>query len=448
MKFIGGSQILVLVLTLCLANHPDRATISMGQDPPNGGHASEAPEQSTDGTQDHKSSEFPWSKDAPDYHAARTEARSWSDEQLRAAIEKTQLGQESELLLLEVVHRGGQRWMEYLANRHDALMRFSDQPPADYDDIVSLTISSNLHLLTALRRVQKKPDPLRILVAGKLNLSYTLNQRPLFRILIVNLDEEKEAVLGFTVGGNDRSGRLARWRIEVRDEEGKMLPVKRIFAAMRGGISTFQGLEYFESWHTTLPLENYVEIEAPGNYTMRILYHNDVAIVDRGDIEHRIVSRSPEMKLQVRPLSVSVTNAEREAARRWIAELPNSGPVKMMIGIIESPEFLNPTSPPGRLQSMYTSAVPDLIDAALDPMLEPGKRAWVLGILFAITGHNDPRHVRESLFSPNEIIGAYEYCGAGKGAVSGGRVDPVKQWAFAVRWRVWKEESYYVIRSE
>ena len=134
-----------------------------------------------------------------------------SDEQLRAAIEKTKLGDESEPLLLEVVRRGGQSWNDYLTNRHDALMRFVGQPLTKDDDLNRLTLS-NLHLLTALRRVQKKPDPLRILIAGKLNRYYSLDERPSFRLSIVNLDEEEQAVLGFTCGGNDRTGRLARWR--------------------------------------------------------------------------------------------------------------------------------------------------------------------------------------------------------------------------------------------
>ena len=93
-------------------------------------------------------------------------------------------------------------------------------------------------MFTALRRLQNKPDPLRILVAGKLKESYSLDQKPRFTLLITNLDEDKRTVTGFTRGGNDRSGRLARWRLEVRDQKGRMLPNRTPFGFM--GVESFR----------------------------------------------------------------------------------------------------------------------------------------------------------------------------------------------------------------
>ena len=197
MRPIGGSRVFPLVLALCLANCPP-GTISVGQESPKDGHDSEGPGPSVGGTQNNTSVGLSRSLDTPNPHATRTEAAQWSDEQLRAAIEKTKLGMESELLLLEVVRRGGQRWIDYLENRHDALIRFINQPPND-DDLLHRLSLSNLHLLTALRRVQRRPDPLRILVVGEFNRSYSLHERPQFRILIVNLDEEEQrGAMGFT----------------------------------------------------------------------------------------------------------------------------------------------------------------------------------------------------------------------------------------------------------
>ena len=127
---------------------------------------------------------------------------------------------------------------------------------------------SNLHLLTALRRVQKKPDPLRILVAGKLKRGYSLQEKPRFTLLLTNLDEEKQPVTGFTVGGDYRTGRLARWRFEVRDEKGRLLPIIGPGLLMGGGLGHWETLEYGESWKAELPLESYVHISAPGKYTL------------------------------------------------------------------------------------------------------------------------------------------------------------------------------------
>ena len=134
-------------------------------------------------------------------------------------------------------------------------------------------------------------------------------------------------------------------------------------------------------------------------------------------------------------------------SEKWISELPEAGPVKMAIGIIESEKLLDPKSPPGRLQQMYTKAIPDLIDAALDSNLKPGQRAWVLGMLFAITGHNDPRG---SLgLDGSEVIGSYvaEDADGGRSSCNGGEIDLTKQRAFANKWRVWKTDHYYTIET-
>jgi hypothetical protein len=384
-----------------------------------------------------------------------SEIQKMSEEELRAALEKSEIGQEDERLLLEIVRRGGDGWKQYLATRYDACMKLINSPlPANpsANELLSRIRLNSLNLLTALRRIQNKPAPLQILVAGKLELTYPLHRKPSFTILIVNLDEEKQAVYGFTRGGNDRSGRLARWRFEVRDEKGEMLPIESPpNPFIGGGICGRETLEYGESWKTELPLGKYVNLTAPGKYRVRLFYHNQVEIVDSKDISDLITFQSAEIKLEVTPLNVIVTDNERQNARRWISELPDAGPVKMeMGGIVESEEFLDPLSPAGRLQSMYTSAVPDLIDAALDENLKPGQCAWVLGLLFAITGHNDPRPRYidgvEKMESESNIIGAYEYVySGGRGSFHNGSVSPEKQRAFAERWRVWKTNQYYII---
>jgi hypothetical protein len=379
---------------------------------------------------------------------ATAEIRKWTDGRLRAEVEKADLGREDERLLLEIVRRGGHEWQDFLAARYDALMRFIESPSAKDSpmEAVGRWWRSNLHLLTALRRLQSKPDPLRILVAGKLDVSYSLHQKPQFTLLITNLDEAKQTVTGFTDGGHDRSGRLARWRFEIRDQNGRMLPIRTPFGFMGGGIYTRATLKYFESWSTTLRLRDYVDVPAPGRYSLRVFYHNEVEIDGSADINDRITSRSEEMTFEVTRLRISLSDKMRQEAREWISQLPDAGPVKMAIGIIEQKAFLDPDSAPGQLQRMYTSAVPDLIDAALDPKLTTGQRAWVLGLLFAITGHNDPRDM-EHFFAGSAILGSFEYIGDGTGSRPGGQIDVKKQRAFAEKWRVWKTNGYYSIET-
>jgi hypothetical protein len=67
-------------------------------------------------------------------------------------------------------------------------------------------------------------------------------------------------------------------------------------------------------------------------------------------------------------------------------------------------------------------------------------------LLFAITGHNDPRKVAP-LFDGSDILGSYEYCGDGEGSCRDGQINSEKQKAFAEKWRVWKTDGYYVIEK-
>jgi hypothetical protein len=93
---------------------------------------------------------------------------------------------------------------------------------------------------------------------------------------------------------------------------------------------------------------------------------------------------------------------------------------------------------------MYTKAIPDLIDAALDPDLTPGKRAWVLALLTGITGHNNPC---DGFFSGPQILGAYELVSGESRETGRGRIDPEQQTAFAEKWRAWKTDGCFIIEK-
>lgn len=374
---------------------------------------------------------------------AREDLTKWTDTELHKAIESSRPGSEDERQLSEVVRRGGDDWKKLLLDRNRAFSELLEHPDAAAErrrwDLC------NLNLLTALRRVEGKPDPLRVLVAGKRKLTRSLHHKLEFSALVVNLDIEKKTLHGLTRGGNDRSGRLERWRFEIRDEKGEALPCIQQFGFMGGGIFSMQDLESDESWQTELLLRKYVLVSKPGKYKMRPHYHNNAVIARSESIDGLITAQSDEIELEVTPINVSVTEKEREQARKWIARLPEEGPVKILMdGVIESPKHLDPTSPPGELQRMYTDAIPDLIDAALDPDLTPGKRAWVLGLLTGITGHNNPC---DGLFDGAEILGDYEYESSGASGSGGGKISPTKQKGFAEKWRVWKTDRYFKIEK-
>jgi len=107
-------------------------------------------------------------------------------------------------------------------------------------------------------------------------------------------------------------------------------------------------------------------------------------------------------------------------------------------------DLLGEDTAAAKLYALGASAIPFLIDAALDKKSSPRKRAWVLGMLFGITGHNDPRQWNGFLGNPF-IIGQHEYKTSVVGGISGGMIDVKQQRKFAEQWRVWKNRGYYKV---
>ena len=341
------------------------------------------------------------------------ELQSSSDEQLRKSLEKL-LGNPAfrddclyEPCLSEIMRRGGKTWEAFLTAKLETLTRKRFKLSDDADDTQSGG-QYNLELLTALRRVQKKPDPLVVVLHAKGPLEATPLSLPRLKVKIKNVDCEKIAV-GFTNGGNYRSGRQARWRIVVRDGKGAELPAKGLPSGfvMGGGIYTEGLLEYGKSWETVLNVGSFVEIRQPGTYSLEVLYHNTRTIADEADISGLIVSRSKPVTLVVRPLVIELTAQQRKQAAEWISALDANRRLKIVAGTYGkwAHEFVPPNTPEGRLLGMGIKAAPVLIESLRDKSLSDKKRAWLLALLFSATGQNDPRE--------SDAVGAYDYQEAG-----------------------------------
>jgi hypothetical protein len=142
-----------------------------------------------------------------------------------------------------------------------------------------------------------------------------------------------------------------------------------------------------------LDIGSFVEIRQPGTYSLEVLYHNTKAIADESDISGLIVSRAKPITLIMRPLVIELTAQERKQAAQWIAALNANQRVKVVAGTYgeSAHKFVPPTTPEGRLLGMGVKAVPALVESLGDKSLSDKKRAWILAILFSVTGENDPR---------------------------------------------------------
>ena len=157
----------------------------------------------------------------------------------------------------------------------------------------------NLALLTALRRAQKQPDPLRIQV------SLVSSSPPTIRATITSADVGRELVR-LQHGGDYRGGRLERWRIVLTDEQGRTAGDSNFLSIMGGGKSSVVGLNYGQAgeYEPEMDLRAYVAPPKSGKYSLQVLYHNDAEIAGETDLAGLIITQSA-------PIAVSVQGCEK-----------------------------------------------------------------------------------------------------------------------------------------
>jgi len=338
------------------------------------------------------------------------------------------------------------------AHRELCLVELGRRGGSAIEAYLSGIAGQRLELLTALRRAQRKRDPIEIVLKGPPDRDCEVSDLPVFEVALVNVDEEG-TTLAFTEGGNYRSGRLERWRLEVVLKGGEPMPPLAKRSGAGGGAFAHGQLAPGESWETRLAMEKYVDIRDPGEYAVRIQYHDHVEIAHLPFIDDLIVNSSKPIRLVVRPREVEVTQSELDVAAALLGELDPRSPLRVLAGAYgpEAHDFIAPDSPQGKLLHLGWKAVPPLLDDLLGDGEDPYRRAWVLSLLFTITGKNDPRE------GPG-ALGAHEYRESGwallgsrpgrpatgglgvggRGTVSGGKPDPGAQAELVQAWREWK----------
>ena len=153
-------------------------------------------------------------------------------------------------------------------------------------------------------------------------------------------------------------------------------------------------LKYGESWETVLDLRNFISTPPPGRYQLQVFYHNTKTIADEDDLSHLIVSKSAAIPIVIEPTVIVRSNADVRKARNLIAKLSPAEKLKVVAGSYGpwAHGFVAPDSPQGKLLEMGLKAVPPLIDALCHDDLRLHQQAFILSVLFSITGENDPRN--------------------------------------------------------
>jgi hypothetical protein len=125
---------------------------------------------------------------------------------------------------------------------------------------------------------------------------------------------------------------------------------------------------------------------------VRVQYHADDVIAFARDVRGWILATSEPIVVRLRPLRVKLTRAELERTRAWIDSIEVSRP-PLLVEQRWTPEFRLTTCQHRPEDSLFESgpkALPALLDA-LDPAdMDPLRRAWVLALLWDITGVHRP----------------------------------------------------------
>ncbi|MBI1829908.1 MAG: hypothetical protein HYR84_00490 [Planctomycetes bacterium] len=294
----------------------------------------------------------------------------------------------------------------------------------------------NLEVLTALRRLQKKADPIGIEVRGAGEIEAVFPNVPDLDVALVNQDERR-AIVGYQAGGDYRTGRQERWRLDVRDAKGNSLPVIDYLSAFGGGLTGYSVLKPDQKWQTTLHVRSFIKLP-PGDYTLRVQYHDIDSIAGLDWVGGRIVCQSNEIRLHIQPRVIDVSAEEKKTIDSLIEKIDGKQEVRVAEGPFgkEHHKLIAPDSPQGRLLSLGWKVVPPLIDEATHEATSPRRRAVLLSMLFTLTGYHDPRH--ESGVLP-------DYRGPGESA-SNAKIDHAKQFEFAKQWTAFRK--HLVVRGE
>ena len=168
------------------------------------------------------------------------------------------------------------------------------------------------------------------------------------------------------------------------------LPLKDAGLLGEGHSGAIADLMPGQSYHATLDLGGYVEIQRPGKYTLEVLFHDSEFIADEGDVSGLIVFRTKPITLIVRPLVIELTAEERKQAEKWFAAINTKLPVHHVGGMFSYGPVV-PDTPQGQLLKMGVKAIPVLMKS-LNESFSSEERAWILSLLFGVTGRNDPQN--------------------------------------------------------
>jgi hypothetical protein len=301
--------------------------------------------------------------------------------------------------------------------------------------------AGDLQLLTALRRLQGKPDPVAIEVREVRPETVVWPGGVELDLAIVHRDLEGELVT-LRLGGDYRSGRATRWRLEAVGADGRPAERCRFRPGIGGGAEQVMALAPGAEQRVTLRSLSYLEPLEPGRYRLRAARHEYVSIVDEPDLEGRLCLETADIAVEVRPRTIRATKVELAMLAQAFEEHDENEPLWIVAPWEAGNPFdvANPRTPIERIASGGWKSVPVLIDALDRPSSSVRERAWALVLLYDLTGVYDPTAWDAGVGLVRERYGRHDWGSGhvllgGSGTVGSGEPSRTAQEPLIAKWR-------------
>ncbi len=269
-----------------------------------------------------------WDCDAKELAERVRSLRAQSDAALLTAIaSKKTLNKET---IAEMLRRGDPKFLGELQRRYESCRNERVQAKLKEPN-VSQSENYELLFLTAVNHAKKLPDPLPVVIKGKVNREVTFPEMPVFEVAVVNRHPENREV-AWQEGGNYRHGRRESFGFEVRCDDGELMPITPPKSGVGGGIISFVELKNGGEWANSLPLASYIKRLPPGKYKVRAAYAFGQDVGMYPDKSATFMCFSEPVELVVSRRSIQLSTAERAQAERLCRALPTDQPVKIIEG--------------------------------------------------------------------------------------------------------------------
>jgi len=285
--------------------------------------------------------------------------------------------------LAVMAERSGPRWIEFFEKQ------LEPPPESDRQATASFKFESNITLLTALRRAQRKRDPCTIEVAAGPVVESVFPDAPIVGYTLRNVDELR-VTLRLTSYELGKRGMNRYCRIEARDEEGR--EVRRFSSSSfnGGGMGSSRTIEPEGSAESSIDLRYFLERPRAGEYRARLHHHHGHGgsyAWSKGPLDGWIVTSSPEFTLRVLPRVIRLNASERARLRALFDSLdPHATRPLVCEPWHPDPVFQDgPRSPADELFGAGWTSVPVLLDVLDERDSTPEAKAWALALLASIT---------------------------------------------------------------